>query len=325
MTDILPWHSNDLERLSARAYSGSLSHALLIESRELRSAEAFAQAACRTLICQRRVAGGCGECRGCELIQAETHPDRFAVKHENETQIRVDTIRDLIEWSQKTAQIGGVKVAIIEGCERMNRNAQNALLKVLEEPTSDTYLVLVTADPQRLLATVRSRCERMRLTCPSQQEALDWVNRQLSEDQIALSDQALAFAQGEPLAAIEVISSGLVHRLSDFETAFGAWCKSEISSLELGRTALDLAEPVEIYTLITCRLRESVRSDLAKVTHTASPSIIVSLLQRTSSWQQRLEALSIMQQAWAQSKTVTGLNQSLHLEAALMNLEAVLA
>jgi len=324
MSELLPWQSKSLLRLQARINGGSLSHALLIEGRDSRSAEMFGGMLSKTLICQQGVLGGCGECRSCELSKAETNPDRWAIKREDEAQIKVESIRELIEWSQKTTQIGRIKVAVIEGCDRMNRNAQNALLKLLEEPTSETYLILVTADSQRLLATVRSRCERVRLGQPSAQEALNWVKRQLGDSDPHSASEALAFAHGEPLAAIEAIASGLAERLVDIETALCAWCESEISSLELGRKALDLAEPKEIYALLALRLRESIREDVRLASEARASSGIAAHLRGKSNWQRRLDALAMVENAWIQSKTMTGLNQALHLEATLINLERVL-
>ena len=325
MSELLPWQSKSLSRLQARIEGGALSHALLIEGRDARSAEMFSGMLTKTLVCQQEVIGGCGECRSCELGLAETNPDRWAIKREDEAQIKVESIRELIEWSQKTTQIGRVKVAVIEGCERMNRNAQNALLKLLEEPTRETYLILVTADPHRLLATVRSRCERVRLGQPSDEEALNWVKRRLGDSDHHLASEALAFAHGEPLAAIEAISNGLAERLVEIDAALCAWFESEISSLELGRKAMDLAEPKDIYTLLALRLRESVRTEVRPAHEVKASSGIASQLQGKSSWQCRLEGLALVENAWSQSKTMTGLNQALHLEATLINLERVLS
>ena len=155
-----------MEQLLARWQDAVLSHALIVESNDAAAIDRFASLLAHVLMCEGRTSHPCGVCRACQLITAETHADLFIVPPLDESTIRVDVIRELINWSQKTAQLGRAKIAVIQRAERMNRNAQNALLKLLEEPTDQTLLVLGTSSQQALLPTVRSRCERVVLTNP---------------------------------------------------------------------------------------------------------------------------------------------------------------
>ena len=88
------------------------------------------------------------------------HPDLRWVEPEEAT-VKIEQVRDLIGFMHQTAVRGGAKVAVLEHAERMTVNAANALLKTLEEPPAGSYLLLVTSAPQRLPATVRSRCQRV--------------------------------------------------------------------------------------------------------------------------------------------------------------------
>ena len=79
------------------------------------------------------------------------------------SEIVVDDVRDAIAFLRLTPSEGGWRVVIVDGAEDMNRNAQNALLKVLEEPPARAVLLLVCHAPGRLLPTIRSRCRRLDL------------------------------------------------------------------------------------------------------------------------------------------------------------------
>ncbi|MEL7492139.1 MAG: DNA polymerase III subunit delta' [Pseudomonadota bacterium] len=104
------------------------------------------------------------------LVTSRAHPDLFVAerrwdekKGRFEAEITVDTIRTLTAFLQRTPAMGGWRVAIIDSADELNRNASNALLKVLEEPPSNTVLLLVCNAPGRLIPTIRSRCRRLDL------------------------------------------------------------------------------------------------------------------------------------------------------------------
>lgn len=104
------------------------------------------------------------------LVAAGAHPDLFVAERRfdektqrYESEISVETIRKLTAFLSRTASMGGWRVAIVDTADDMNRNAANALLKALEEPPEKATLLLLAAQPGRLLATVRSRCRRLDL------------------------------------------------------------------------------------------------------------------------------------------------------------------
>jgi DNA polymerase-3 subunit delta' len=113
----------------------------------------------------------CRACRGCRLIESGNHPDLHRLGPVGPGRqvviggpdARYRGVRDLVGELQLTALEGGARVAIIEGADRMNEDAQSALLKTLEEPPAGVTIVLCADQEDRLLPTVRSRCFRIRL------------------------------------------------------------------------------------------------------------------------------------------------------------------
>ncbi len=177
----------------------------------------------------------CGHCVGCRSMAARMHPDFHLLvpdalreplgwsgqaeegaegdaegkgarsKAKPSKEIRVNAVRTAIEWGQKTSSRGGAKVILIHPAQAMNPTAANALLKTLEEPAGPLRLVLTTNDPEALLPTVRSRCQRLRLHLPPAAQALHW----LAAQQIARPAVLLAAAGGQPLDAAAMAADGI--------------------------------------------------------------------------------------------------------------------
>ncbi|NNL11142.1 MAG: DNA polymerase III subunit delta', partial [Pseudomonadales bacterium] len=181
--DCLPWHNPMLAELLDQRSRAALHPSLLIVAPEYAGKQRFAKALAARLLCQQlntsiEPAQPCGECRGCELFQAATHPDyyRLAVAADRKT-IGVDDVRALLQSLQLAAQIGGARVAVIGPAESLTENAANALLKALEEPGSDTYFMLLSQTARAVLPTIASRSQRIVLGLPSQASLATWLAR----------------------------------------------------------------------------------------------------------------------------------------------------
>ena len=108
-------------------------------------------------------------------IKTRAHPDIVWIEPQSKSrQIVIDEIRDLIRQFSQTSFAGGWKAGIILCADRMTDQAANALLKTLEEPTAKTLLILVTDEPQALLPTISSRCQRISLTDEDAEIARHW-------------------------------------------------------------------------------------------------------------------------------------------------------
>ncbi len=192
-----PWQQSLWENFITWVGQDRLAHALLITGPEGLGGLALAGAMAQYLLCNAPTGPlACGKCRGCQLVGSDTHPDLNIVQPEApSTAIKIDQVRQLTEFIGKTAQQGGRKIVILSPAEAMNANAANALLKSLEEPAGRTHLLVVSPEPSRLLATIRSRCAKLALTAPQQAVALEW----LAQAGITGAEQLLAHAGGEPL------------------------------------------------------------------------------------------------------------------------------
>lgn len=198
-----PWHRDEMQRLLEQYAAGRFPHALLLAGAAGIGKYRLAQALAQALLCERPTGGlACGECDGCHLSVAGTHPDfQTLVPEPGSNVIKIDQVRRLLEFAGRTAQYSGARVALIAPAEGLNRSAQNALLKTLEEPGAGLILVLVSDQPSLLLPTVRSRCQRRQLPLPDAGVALQWLTPQVGERE---ATALLAAAQGAPLRALSL-------------------------------------------------------------------------------------------------------------------------
>jgi len=208
--EFLPWHAAANSRLQTAVAGGRLSHGLLLHGPRGVGKERFAAALAAALFCTRRGKRleACGECADCLLSRAGSHPDlhwvgllKDAKEKKAKKSIGVDQVRGLSEKLGMTSMRSGYRVAVITPADLMTTAAQNALLKTLEEPAARTVLVLVTARPSGLLATLRSRSQRVEIARPEERSALLWLKEML--DGVA-SDRLLALAGGAPLRAVSL-------------------------------------------------------------------------------------------------------------------------
>ncbi|WP_297526984.1 DNA polymerase III subunit delta' [Thiohalobacter sp.] len=229
--NILPWHESVWSQLCQSAGQGRFPHALLLGGSAGIGKQALADRLAAWLLCERPGgAGACGQCAACQWRAAGSHPDfRQVAPPEGKQQILVDQIRELSAGLALKAHGEGRKVAVIAPAEAMNPAAANSLLKTLEEPTDNTVLILVSHRPGRLMATIRSRCQQLRLPPPDPALARDW----LAAQGVAEPGLALALAGGAPLRALALVESG--------ELAQRAAWAGEFESLMRGR-----ASPVEL-------------------------------------------------------------------------------
>jgi hypothetical protein len=126
----------------------------------------------------------CRMCRGCRLVESGNHPDLHRLAPEGPGgQVRIGsasdpdpgTVRHLIGELSLLSAEGGARVAIVEAAHRLNDDAQNALLKLLEEPPAGVTIVLCADDEECLLPTVRSRCARVRVGAAAGREIEAWL------------------------------------------------------------------------------------------------------------------------------------------------------
>ncbi|WP_127956382.1 DNA polymerase III subunit delta' [Serratia microhaemolytica] len=201
-----PWLNSAYRQLIGQYSAGRGHHALLLHSVPGNGDTALRYALGRWLLCQRpNGTKSCGECHSCHLMQAGHHPDYHLLAPEKgKTSLGVESIRQLIDALYAHANQDGAKVVAIDRIEWLTEAAANALLKTLEEPSNNTYFLFGCYAPERVLATLRSRCFFWHLACPDEHSSLQWLARQAAGDPAERST-ALRLSHGAPIAAEQLL------------------------------------------------------------------------------------------------------------------------
>jgi DNA polymerase III subunit delta' len=233
--DSLPWLRGAQQRLRAAQAAERLPHSLLLLSAPGLGAEHLANWITALALCETQDPRPCGVCASCQLLRADTHPDSYRVRLEEDAlQIKVIQVRDLIESLTLKSYRGGHKVGVIEGAEALNANGANAFLKTLEEPTPNTVLIMIARPNHRLPATIASRCLRLSLQPPSTEAAIAWLQAHAATAAAPGAgahspgtahspgaghswEAALALAGGAPLLALELDAVGIAALDADMQ------------------------------------------------------------------------------------------------------------
>jgi len=222
-------HERAEAELGACLASGRLPHGWLIGGPSGIGKATLAYRFARYLLSRRAGEGAAGdllagEASGLQVspsdpvfrqVAAGAHPDLITIERavSERTQalsavIRVEQIRKLIHFFTLTAGRDGWRIAIIDGADEMNPNAANALLKVLEEPPERALLLLVAHAPNRVIATIRSRCRKLQLRPLADEQVAECLAAQLP-DMAAADRVALArLAEGRPGRALALAGQG---------------------------------------------------------------------------------------------------------------------
>jgi len=165
------WLGANKTEVLSKIEQGLLPHALLLLGSHLAGQEELGLWLSSLLLCQQQAlsAEACGHCKTCLLVKANTHPDLQVIDNAEKT-IGVDLVRQAGSFLQKTAHIAKNKVVLVLSAENMTEAAANALLKTLEEPTDNSYLLLVCNEVEMLLPTIISRCNVLQIKPPTGDE-----------------------------------------------------------------------------------------------------------------------------------------------------------
>ncbi|HJO11418.1 MAG: DNA polymerase III subunit delta' [Gammaproteobacteria bacterium] len=219
------WQQQHWQSLCRQRQKNRLSHAFLICGDTGLGKRDFALSFARLLLCQSSTDNqSCGNCRSCRMGQSGHHPDlRFICAEEGSKVITIDQVRALLEFVSMTSHAGGCKIALLDRADSLNRNAANALLKTLEEPTDNTFLFLITDSPGTLLPTIHSRCQHLNFTEPTREVARTWLASQLAEGDI---DAALTASGNRPLQALSMLEAGHIEsRAQILQSLHGILCQ----------------------------------------------------------------------------------------------------
>ena len=221
-------HEQVIAHLQNAITMDKISHAYIINGPDKSGKKMLAEAFAMALQCETGGNEGCMECRSCKQAINRNQPDIIFVSHEKPNTISVDDIRSQVNndivikpYSSK------YKVYIIDEAEKMNVQAQNALLKTIEEPPAYAIIILLTTNADTFLPTMLSRCVTLNIKVVPDEMIKNYLMKEfLIPDYQA--EVCVAFAQGNVGKAIELASSGdfnelkaavlqLMKRLDDIE------------------------------------------------------------------------------------------------------------
>lgn len=156
--DSIIGHDRQKEILRHALEHRRVAHAYLFEGPEGIGKRLMALALARALLC--KTGTGCGDCPPCRKVDHNNHPDIHLLDAEGAV-IKIDQVRALQQELALRPLEGRYKLCLIDGAEKFNPAAANALLKTLEEPQPNTVIILLSSHPESLLTTIRSRCQRL--------------------------------------------------------------------------------------------------------------------------------------------------------------------
>ena len=219
----MPWFENFAFEMTQRMSISRLHHAILIAGSKGIGKHLFSKAFSKQLLCKQlnEKLEACGQCQACMLFEASNHPDFYWLSTDK-SQIGVDLIRQAIESLNAKSQLGHNKVLVIPDAHLMTESSANALLKTLEEPTLHTFIVLVTHQPNRLLPTILSRCEKHYLATPPVEQSLVWLqervtqNPQLNPHNREVDEPLLSAFGLAPVAALDSLMEENVLQFGEF-------------------------------------------------------------------------------------------------------------
>ena len=182
-----PWLTAVIEAGWASSDALSLmGHAYIISSEDRYEAALLGEMIASLKLCAQPVLQRpCQTCLGCRSFLQGSHGDLLEVRREaGKVAIGIDQIRAAVSFLQKTALYGDIKILHVVDADKMTSAAANSLLKTLEEPAGRTLILLSTAEPWRLPATVRSRCQLQRILTPDPDMSLDWLKTSHDWDEV---------------------------------------------------------------------------------------------------------------------------------------------
>lgn len=223
---LAPWLQQQRQALLAQR-----GHAWLLQGPSGMGQFELGMAMVRAWLCEQPTEqGACGHCTSCHSVDVHAHADLCVLmpeadmlargwplsekaqadiddkKRKPSKEIRVDAMRDAVEFTQRTSARGRGKAVLVYPAEQMNAITANALLKTLEEPPGDVRFVLATQAAHQLLPTIRSRCLAHTMLWPAEAQMLQWLQQQGLQ-----ADDARAWlraAGGRPLDALAMAQVG---------------------------------------------------------------------------------------------------------------------
>lgn len=237
-------HEQIIEHLQNAIKTDKVSHAYILDGPDMSGKKMIADAFSMTLECEKKGTEPCMECHSCKQALGKNQPDIIYLQHEKPNTISVDDIRSQINNDIGVKPYSSpYKVYIVDEAEKMNVQAQNALLKTIEEPPAYAVILLLTNNAEIFLPTVLSRCVRLSLKAVPDEKIKAYLMENYEVPDYK-ADVCVAFAQGNVGKAIELAESEdfneiknsalqLIKRLDDIELYEMTEAVKQISNYKL--------------------------------------------------------------------------------------------
>ncbi len=237
-------HEQIIEHLQNAIKTDKVSHAYILDGPDMSGKKMIADAFSMTLECEKKGTEPCMECHSCKQALGKNQPDIIYLQHEKPNTISVDDIRSQINNDIGVKPYSSpYKVYIVDEAEKMNVQAQNALLKTIEEPPAYAVILLLTNNAEIFLPTILSRCVRLSLKAVPDEKIKAYLMENYKVPDYK-ADVCVAFAQGNVGKAIELAESEdfneiknsalqLIKRLDDIELYEMTEAVKQISNYKL--------------------------------------------------------------------------------------------
>lgn len=234
-----PWLNPVAQQLSEIWQSGRFHHAMLFEGQQGMGKFTLSQWLGNGLVCQTaqdafgsQGLSACGQCKSCLLFNAGNHPDCRIVDNDNPS-IGVDDIRQATGFVYSKPQIAKRRVLLINKAEKLTEAAANALLKTLEEPCDNVFILMSCDDRAQLLPTITSRCYKMLINATDSALVYQWLVSQVGTIDQAAFNQLYSLANKAPLMVLEWLQQDKLAELEHFSEQFGQWLAGNLSNVVL--------------------------------------------------------------------------------------------
>lgn len=265
------FNRTEKEKLLSEIASGKLSHAYLIEGGEGCGKTYFARFAAAAVLCTGDKPP-CGKCPSCVKALAGSHPDLFYFSPDKKASMGVETVRDIKKSLFFMPNDGDRKVYIIDDAQKMTVQAQNALLKFIEEPPASVLFFIVADKKESLLPTVVSRTRIISLAPSDNADIRRFLTSESKKSGGEQIDEAINMAEGSPGKAFKLLCRDFSRQRQlclDFMPVLVSTSKSDamafLLSMKLNRDGVK-----EFFTLLMTALADVMNARFGRATRLLS-------------------------------------------------------
>jgi len=309
-----------LKLLSAQD-DNRLHHALLL-SGVRQDKEEWALQFAKYLLCEQPSTIACDTCQSCHFFAENYHPDMRVLGQELSNPVKVDDIREIVQFVSQSPHTSPVKVIVICHAHLLNVSSQNALLKILEEPPENIHFILTSAKPHLLLPTIKSRCIKYTFKDIDQAESLcDLKNRIIKNTEFSI----LTNSSEQDLATLLYLANGNVDDvITWFQSPIWTYREAIIRVFVLGEASEEQslhshlvrhAEQALYFIYLT--MRELIHRQMSRLPVKNYIGFSIMLENYTADIQACFEYMEIIEQAIQSVAQVPGINKLLLFQSLL--------